>query len=123
MGIFAGLALLLTTVGLYGILTYQVSQRTREIGVRMALGARPRDVMRLVVGQGVLLTLAGICLGLVGALAGTRLISGLLFGVSATDPATFIAVTLLLTFMALLACYFPAHRATKVDPMTALRND
>ncbi|MDT5268263.1 MAG: putative transport system permease protein [Acidobacteriota bacterium] len=123
MGIFAGLALLLTTVGLYGLLSYQVSQRTREIGVRMALGARPRDVMILIVGQGVLLTLAGICLGLVGALAGTRLIAGLLFGVSPTDPATFVAVTLLLTFIALLACYFPAHRATKVDPMTALRND
>lgn len=123
MGIFAGLALLLTTVGLYGVLSYQVSQRTHEIGVRTALGARPRDVMRLVVRQGVLLTLAGICLGLLGALAGTRLISGLLFGVSATDPATFVGVALLLMFVALLACYFPAHRAAKVDPMTALRND
>ncbi|HEX8145573.1 MAG TPA: ABC transporter permease [Pyrinomonadaceae bacterium] len=123
MGVFAGLALLLTTVGLYGVLSYQVSQRTHEIGLRMALGARPRDVMKLVVGQGVLLTLAGICLGLAGAFAGTRLISGLLFGVSATDPATFVGVALLLTFVALLACYSPAHRAMRVDPMTALRND
>lgn len=123
MGVFAGLALLLTTVGLYGVLSYQVSQRTQEIGVRMALGARPRDVMKLVVGQGVLLTFIGICLGLAGALAGTRLISGLLFGVSATDPATFAGVALLLTFVALLACYLPAHRAMRVDPVTALRNN
>lgn len=123
MGIFASLALLLTAVGLYGVLSYQVSQRTHEIGMRMALGAQPRDVMKLIVGQGSLLTAIGIFLGLAGALASTRLITSMLFGVSATDPAIYIGVTLLLSVVALLDIYFPAHRAMKVDPMIALRHE
>lgn len=123
MGIFASSALFLTAVGLYGVLNYQVSQRRQEIGVRMALGARPRDVMKLIVGQGLLLTVIGICLGLAGALAGTRVIANLLFGVSVTDPATYVSITVLLSVIALLDCYFPARRAMNVDPVSALRQE
>jgi putative ABC transport system permease protein len=123
MGIFASSALFLTAVGLYGVLSYQVSQRKHEIGVRMALGARPRHVMKLIVGQGLLLAVIGICLGVAGSLAGTRVIANLLFGVSVTDPATYVSITVLLSVIALLDCYFPARRAMKLDPASTLRQE
>jgi predicted permease len=121
IGSFAVLALILGTVGLYGLMSYSVSQRRREVGVRIALGARPRDVLRLVVGEGVRLTLIGAGVGLLGALGLTQLMSSLLFGVSAMDPGTLITVTLILMFVAMVACYVPARRATRTDPISALR--
>jgi len=121
LGIFAAVALVLAAVGIYGVMSYTMAQRTHEIGIRMALGAQRRDVLKLAVGQGLKLVLIGVAVGLALALALTRVMSSLLFGVSATDPATLITISLVLISVALLASYIPARRATKVDPMIALR--
>jgi putative ABC transport system permease protein len=118
---FAVLALILASVGIYGVMSYLVGQRTREMGLRMALGAQASDVLRLVLGHGLKLVFAGIVLGLAAALASARVIASLLFGVSATDPTTLAVVATTLTLVAMLACYLPARRASKIDPMAALR--
>jgi len=121
LGTFALLALTLATIGVFGVLSYFVTQRTQEIGIRMALGAQPADVVRMVVGQGIVLAAAGVCLGLIAAVPLTRLMQELLFEVKPTDKTTFAAVAVVLAAVAALASYIPARRATRVDPVTALR--
>ena len=120
---FAGLALVLASIGIYSVMAYTVTQRTSEIGVRMALGAGPGDVVRMVVGEGMKLVLIGVAFGVAGALALTRLMTALLFEVRATDPIVYFAVIFVIGGVALLANFIPALRATRIDPMVALRND
>jgi predicted permease len=123
LGGFGVLALILAAIGIFGVMSYAVSQRTREIGIRMALGAGAKEIFKFVVGEGLLLTLIGIVVGLTLALMGTRFLSILLYGVSAIDPLTFAGVTSILALVAFLACYIPARRAMKVDPISALRHE
>jgi putative ABC transport system permease protein len=111
----------LAVVGLFGVISYSVAQRTREVGIRRALGAQQSDILRLIVGQGIGLTMAGVAIGIGGAFALTRVIKGLLFGVSATDPATFVEAAALFVLIAFVASYLPARRATRIDPIAALR--
>ena len=121
--VFAGSALLLASIGIYGVISYSVAQRVNEIGIRIALGAKQRDVFWLIIGQGMGLALAGLGIGLTASSGLTRLIKSLLYGVSASDPATLTAVSTLLALTALLACYLPARKATKIDPLAALRRE
>jgi ABC-type antimicrobial peptide transport system permease subunit len=121
LDVFAALALALSCVGIYGVVSYLVGRRTHEIGIRIALGAQRRDVLRLVLGEGVKMALIGVAVGVAAAFGLTRLMANMLFGVSATDPLTFGSVPILLTLVALAACYIPARRAMRVDPMIALR--
>jgi ABC-type antimicrobial peptide transport system permease subunit len=119
--LFAALVLVLVCIGLYGLLSYEVSRRTKEIGIRSALGAHQRDLLGLVVGQGIVLVLVGVAIGVAGALGVTRYLQSMLYGVRPSDPLTFVASALLLIIVGLLACYLPARRAANVDPMVALR--
>ena len=121
IAIFGVIALTLASVGLYSVMAYSVTQRSHELGIRIAVGASPRDILRLVLGQGIRLTLIGAAFGLLASLLVTRALASLLFGVSATDPVTFIAVPVVLALVAMLACYLPARRAMRVDPIIALR--
>ena len=121
LSFFGGLALVLATVGIYGVISYAVSQRTREIGVRMALGARPADVLRMILTDGLKLVAVGVVIGIAAALMLTRLLEGMVYGVSMRDPLIFVLVNLLLVTVSLAACYVPARRAMRVDPLVALR--
>jgi len=123
LGIASAMALLIGLVGIYGVISYSVSQRTREIGIRIALGAQRREMLRLVLGEGLVVIVIGLAIGLGASLALTRFLSGLLFGVSPTDPVTFAGVAALLALVALVACYVPARRAMRVDPMVAVRHE
>jgi putative ABC transport system permease protein len=121
LGVFAALALTLSAIGIYGVISYLIGQRIHEIGVRVALGASSRDVLHMVLGQGIRTSLIGVGLGIAAAIGLTRLLTKVIYGVGATDPLTFIGVAALLIGVALLACYIPARRAMRVDPMMALR--
>jgi putative ABC transport system permease protein len=123
LALLAGVALLLAAVGTYSVMAYTVAQRTHEMGVRMALGAQPRDVIKLVLGQALSLALIGVTIGLGAAFGLMRFVSGLLYGVSLADPVIYIGLALLLGAVAILASYFPARRATRVDPLSALRSE
>jgi ABC-type antimicrobial peptide transport system permease subunit len=123
LALFAAIALTLAAIGIYGVLAYSVTQRTREIGIRMALGAETSRIMRMIVGHGLRLIVTGGALGLIAAFYLTRMMESLLFGVSATDPLIFTAIFLGLTAVGLAACYLPARKATKIDPLVALRHD
>jgi putative ABC transport system permease protein len=123
LSLFSGLALVLSAIGIYGVVSYSVAQRIREIGIRMALGAQRGDVLRLVLGQGARIAGAGIAIGIAASLLLTRLMAKLLYSVSAADPATFLAVAVLLALIVLAACYIPARRSTKLDPLIALRQE
>ena len=123
LGAFGALALTLAAIGMYGLISYSVAQRTREIGVRVVLGAQPTDVFRMVLGQGAKLAGAGVGIGLVAAFGVTRLMASFLYGVRASDPGTFLGVAIFLVMIATAACYIPARKATRVDPMEALRHD
>jgi putative ABC transport system permease protein len=120
---FAGVALVLAAVGIYGVISYAVSRRTHEIGVRMALGATPRSVVRLIVGQGMRVVAVGVAVGLAGALLVTRLMTNVVYGIRVTDPVTYAAVSVLLVVVALVASYVPARRATRIDPLASMRTD
>jgi putative ABC transport system permease protein len=123
LAVFAGVALLLASIGIYGVMAYTFSQRTHEIGVRVALGAQRSDILRMALGEGMLLVAIGLGVGLIGAAIVTRFLRSMLYSVTATDPLTFASIALLLAAVALLACFIPAQRATQVDPLVALRED
>jgi ABC-type antimicrobial peptide transport system permease subunit len=122
VGTFGALALILAAIGIYGVMAFSVSQRTQEIGIRMALGARAVDVWSMVLRHGLRITIAGMVIGLICAFALSRVLANLLYGISATDPVLFLLISLLLAVVALAACFIPAHRATKVDPVIAIKN-
>ena len=121
LGVFAAVALLLAAIGIYGVMSYSFSQRTHEVGIRVALGAQRLDILRMAVGEGMLVVAIGLVAGIAGAVAVTRVFQSMLFGVDATDPVTLAVVAGILAAVALLACYIPARRATRVDPLVALR--